>query len=73
MMNAAADDISTLEDIPSAERQQLDAFLGRSSRDLNVWLVHDWLTGMRGGEKVLLELVRIFTSARIATWKDSRV
>ncbi len=67
MVNAAADDISTLEDIPSAERQQLDAFLGQSSRDLNVWLVHDWLTGMRGGEKVLLELVRLFPSARIAT------
>lgn len=34
---------------------------------LRVWIVHDWLTGMRGGERVLLELVRIFPQARIAT------
>jgi len=34
---------------------------------LRVWLVHDWLTGMRGGERVLLELVRVFPQARIAT------
>ncbi|MGC8560659.1 MAG: glycosyltransferase [Phycisphaerae bacterium] len=67
MVNAAADNISALEDISSSERERLDALLGRSSRDLNVWLVHDWLTGMRGGEKVLLELVRLFPSARIAT------
>lgn len=40
---------------------------GRSLGDLRVWLVHDWLTGMRGGEKVLLELVRMFPQARIAT------
>jgi glycosyltransferase involved in cell wall biosynthesis len=36
-------------------------------RGLKVWLVHDWLTGMRGGEKVLLELVRLFPDSRIAT------
>ena len=66
-MNAAADGISVLEDISSSERERVDALLGRSSHDLNVWLVHDWLTGMRGGEKVLLELVRLFPSARIAT------
>src|ERR1041384_7267010 len=34
---------------------------------LRLWLVHDWLTGMRGGEKVLLELVRLFPNSRIAT------
>ncbi|HUO06867.1 MAG TPA: glycosyltransferase [Phycisphaerae bacterium] len=34
---------------------------------LRVWFVHDWLTGMRGGEKVLLELVRMFPESRIAT------
>src|ERR1035437_10202909 len=34
---------------------------------LRVWLVHDWLTGMRGGEKVLLELVKMFPRSRIAT------
>jgi len=32
-----------------------------------VALVHDWLTGMRGGEKVLLELCRIFPQASIHT------
>ncbi len=35
--------------------------------NLRVWLVHDWLTGWRGGEKILLELVRMFPRARIAT------
>lgn len=35
--------------------------------NLRVWLVHDWLTGMRGGEKVLLELIRMFPQARVAT------
>jgi len=34
---------------------------------LRVWFVHDWLTGLRGGEKVLLELVRMFPNSRIAT------
>jgi glycosyltransferase involved in cell wall biosynthesis len=32
-----------------------------------IWLVHDWLTGMRGGEKVLLRLSRLFPDASIAT------
>jgi glycosyltransferase involved in cell wall biosynthesis len=36
----------------------------RSSR---VALVHDWLTGTRGGEKVLLELVRMFPDAPVFT------
>ena len=30
-------------------------------------LVHDWLTGMRGGEKVLLSLARLFPEAPIFT------
>ncbi len=34
---------------------------------LRVWLVHDWLNGMRGGEKVLLQLTRLFPNSRIAT------
>jgi len=34
---------------------------------LNVALVHDWLTGMRGGEKVLLSLARLFPDAPIFT------
>ena len=35
--------------------------------DLRVALVHDWLTGMRGGEKVLLELCRLFPQATVHT------
>ena len=34
---------------------------------LRIALVHDWLTGMRGGEKVLLELIRLFPSADLFT------
>jgi glycosyltransferase involved in cell wall biosynthesis len=34
---------------------------------MKVGLVHDWLTGMRGGEKVLLALARMFPDAPIHT------
>ncbi|HTS03520.1 MAG TPA: glycosyltransferase, partial [Thermoanaerobaculia bacterium] len=34
---------------------------------MRVALVHDWLTGTRGGEKVLLELVRMFPDAPVFT------
>jgi len=34
---------------------------------MRVALVHDWLTGMRGGEKVLLALARLFPEAPIYT------
>lgn len=34
---------------------------------MRVALVHDWLTGMRGGEKVLLELARLYPDAPIFT------
>ena len=34
---------------------------------MRVALVHDWLTGMRGGEKVLLSLARLFPAAPIFT------
>jgi len=34
---------------------------------VKVALVHDWLTGMRGGEKVLLALARMFPGAPIFT------
>jgi glycosyltransferase involved in cell wall biosynthesis len=30
---------------------------------VKIAIVHDWLTGMRGGEKVLLELLRLFPDA----------
>ena len=34
---------------------------------MRVALVHDWLTGMRGGEKVLLSLARLFPRATLHT------
>ena len=34
---------------------------------MRIALVHDWLTGTRGGEKVLLELARIFPDATLFT------
>lgn len=34
---------------------------------MKVAIVHDWLTGMRGGEKVLLEFVRMLPSADVFT------
>lgn len=34
---------------------------------MRVALLHDWLTGMRGGEKVLLSLARLFPDAPIFT------
>jgi glycosyltransferase involved in cell wall biosynthesis len=36
-------------------------------KDLRVAIVHDWLTGMRGGERVLEVLCDIFPKARIFT------
>jgi glycosyltransferase involved in cell wall biosynthesis len=37
------------------------------AHSLRVAIVHDWLTGMRGGEKVLLSLCRLFPDAPIFT------
>jgi glycosyltransferase involved in cell wall biosynthesis len=34
---------------------------------MKIALVHDWLTGMRGGEKVLLSLARLFPDAPLYT------
>jgi glycosyltransferase involved in cell wall biosynthesis len=39
---------------------------------LRVVLVHDWLTGMRGGEKVLESLCRMFPSADLITLVHDR-
>lgn len=36
-------------------------------KNKKIVLVHDWLTGMRGGENVLLEICKIFPSAPIKT------
>ncbi len=38
-----------------------------SKRELRVALVHDWLTGMRGGEKVLEVIASLFPQAPIYT------
>ncbi len=40
---------------------------GRSETTLRVALVHDWLTGMRGGEKVLEALCELYPDADIFT------
>lgn len=42
---------------------------------MKIALVHDWLTGMRGGEKVVAELLRLFPDADIFTlvWKRGSV
>ncbi len=34
---------------------------------MKVALVHDWLTGMRGGERVLLEFLKIYPEAEVLT------
>src|SRR5215216_2381508 len=45
--------------------------IGAAASDIwagrRVVLVHDWLTGMRGGEKVLESLCRIFPEADLLT------
>lgn len=51
---------------PSSEPRTYDR-LTRTEDTLNVTLVHDWLTGMRGGEKVLEVLCRRFPTAPIWT------
>ena len=42
-------------------------FRSRRTRNLKIALVHDWLTGMRGGEKCLEVLCRRFPHARLYT------
>jgi hypothetical protein len=34
---------------------------------MRIAIVHDWMTGMRGGEKVLLSLLELFPGADIFT------
>ena len=38
-----------------------------NSKDLKVALVHDWLVAQRGGERVLMEMARLFPDAPIFT------
>jgi glycosyltransferase involved in cell wall biosynthesis len=44
----------------------------RETRGLRVALVHDWLTGMRGGEQVLEALCRLFPAAPLFTFIHHR-
>lgn len=39
----------------------------KSKPAFKVALIHDWLTGMRGGEKVLAEIIKIFPDADLFT------
>lgn len=57
---------SRTDDIPP-DHDELVRLLGTDPAALRVWLVHDWLTSMRGGERVLLQLARLFPNAKIAT------
>ena len=53
---------------PAAERPAgVEPWAGK-----RVVLVHDWLTGMRGGEKVLASLCRIFPKADLVTLVHKR-
>ena len=45
----------------------------RSLAVVKVALVHDWLTGMRGGEKVLEALCRLFPDADSSPWSTTRL
>jgi glycosyltransferase involved in cell wall biosynthesis len=44
----------------------------RKASDLKIALVHDWLTGMRGGEKCLAALCRRFPDAELFTLLHAR-
>ena len=44
----------------------------RVSAERRVVLVHDWLTGMRGGEKVLESICRLFPAADLCTLVHAR-
>jgi glycosyltransferase involved in cell wall biosynthesis len=46
--------------------------MARALDGLRVVLIHDWLTGMRGGEKVLESLCRLFPNAGIRTLVHKR-
>ena len=52
---------------PKAEGPGAEAQDRMTPGSVNVVLVHDWLTGMRGGEKVLESLCRLFPDAPILT------
>src|SRR5580765_3036285 len=45
---------------------QLSCYIRRTDY-MHVAIVHDWLNGMRGGEKVLQELLRLFPDAPVFT------
>ena len=56
---------------PRAAAVQADGLAGPPLAGLRVALVHDWLTGMRGGEKCLEVLCRAFPDATLYTLDPS--
>jgi len=52
---------------PSGAPRSQSQLLGTQRNPLRVALVHDWLTGMRGGEKVLEAICALFPGAPIYT------
>ncbi|MEM8996828.1 MAG: glycosyltransferase family 4 protein, partial [Acidobacteriota bacterium] len=52
---------------PAPEGDADGARFGDAVAGLRVALVHDWLTGMRGGEKVLEKIAELFPGAPIYT------
>ena len=53
--------------VPSPPPAQGDSALSRLLGGARVALVHDWLTGMRSGEKVLESICRMFPAADLLT------
>src|SRR5207244_2107826 len=53
--------------LPASDLEPRAPSLEPSWSGLRVVLVHDWLTGMRGGEKVLESLCRLFPNADLLT------
>src|SRR2546421_10878925 len=45
----------------------LSASHGWQTKEMRVAIVHDWLNGMRGGEKVLEALLELFPEATVYT------
>src|SRR4051794_26131285 len=55
-----------------ADPALVSSALTQAWADRRVVLVHDWLTGMRGGEKVLESLCRLFPHADLLTLVHKR-
>ena len=58
---------SQVQPTPNLEPRTASSELRAAGRDLRVAIVHDWLTGMRGGEKVLDAICELYPQATIFT------